>query len=103
MTDVSVVDDLAELDLDGQKLRSALDDEIDLSVAAPGSQMTDSGLGGLGIDPDAKGDERFEQCPQERPVARYGRAGGLCVEEGAGVDFEKLGCERRVGEVVLGR
>jgi hypothetical protein len=82
MTQVSLFGSLAELDLDRHGALSALDDEVDLAVAAPRAQVERTRLSGLGVDADAKRDQRLEERSEQCPFASDWRAGRLGVQQG---------------------
>ena len=71
-------------------------------VAISGPQVVHGGLGRLGIDPGAQGDEGLEQRPQERPIAGDVGPGALPSQQGTGIDADEMGGQSGVGEVVLG-
>jgi len=96
---VSVVGGLAELDLQREDRRPALDDQVDLAVAAPGAQVRGPRLGALRADARAERYQRLEQLPGKRPVV--GRHPGaeileVTVDDALEVAVE-LGAQRAGG------
>src|SRR5450755_5014183 len=56
VTNVAVVDDLSELDLERDDLAAAFDDQVHFTIAAPGAQVRDLRFGFLGVYAHAQGD-----------------------------------------------
>ena len=100
---VSLVGCLTELHLDCEDRSSTLDDEVYLTVAAPGAQVAGPRLGRLGVDTDAERDQRLEQSPEESPLAGHRGAGWLRLQQRGRIDAEQAGRKRWIGEVVLWR
>ena len=66
---VSAIGGGGQLDLDGEQAPVLLDDQVDLAVVVPGSQMPYGRSGSLCVDPHAEGDQRLEQRPEQRTRA----------------------------------
>jgi hypothetical protein len=88
MAQVLLVGCLPELHLDCEDLGSAFDDEVDLAVAAPGSQMGGPSLGSLCVDTDVECYQRLKQRSKQRSLASHRRAGRLCVQQRGCVDAQ---------------
>ena len=80
----------------------ALDDEVDLSIAAVESQMADPSPGCLRVDPDTLRHKRLKERAKEWGVPNMNCADLSSAEEPVHVDAEELSGKRRIGQLVLG-
>lgn len=98
---VVVSNRVGQLHLDGEHSAvAAFDDEVDLVLAAMGSQMADACLCCPRVPADAKREQRLEQLTEQRPVPWRERSSRAGFEQGARFDTEQPRRERGIGQVM---
>ena len=100
---VRIVGVAGELDLDRYHSSAGpFDDQVDLVLAAAGTQVKHAGLGRLGIGAHGQRDERFEEGAYERSVAGDPWADLGAAEQRPGINAEESCGEGGIREMVLG-